>query len=164
MEIFSKLSLTGFLLHHLLLVFFNPAFASADADVDFILSAKNPPTGIIFEVVESGEKDLEFALKKIAEYSEKLKSKIPSIKLAVVSHGTEQFALLKENQKRYKNTHQKVRLLTSDDVPVSICGTHASWYSFSKDDFPEYVDVAETGPKKIREYQRLGYALIKIEL
>ena len=107
---------------------------------------------------------MELALDKINQYSKKLKKAIPKIKLAVVSHGTEQFALLKENEKQHKGTHKKVQSLMSDDVPVHVCGTHASWYSLSAKDFPEYVDVTVAGPKKIREYQRLGYALINIEL
>jgi len=138
--------------------------ANADSDVEFILSASKPPIGVIFEVVENNEKDLELALTKINHYSEKLKKAIPSIKLAVVSHGTEQFALLKENRKRYNATHAKVQSLISNNVPVSVCGTHASWYAFSEKDFPDYVDVTEAGPQKIKEYQRQGYALIIIEL
>ena len=140
------------------------AIANTDADVDFIASASKPPAGVIFEVVEGNEKALELALKKINQYSEKLKKAIPTIKLAVVSHGTEQFALLKENQKKYKTTHKKVQSLMSNDVPVHVCGTHASWYNLSEKDFPDYVDVTVAGPKKIRDYQRMGYALVKIEL
>ena len=141
-----------------------PAFANADGDVAFILSAQKPPLGVVFEVVEGRETALLQALKKITDYSKQLKAKIPKIKLAVVSHGTEQFALLKENQKQYEKTHKKVQSLMSDEVPVHVCGTHASWYSLSEEDFPEYVDVTEAGPAKIREYQRLGYALIKIDI
>lgn len=147
-----------------LLALCNQVKADADSDVDFISTASKPPTGVIFEVVEGNEKALELALQKINQYSRKLKRAIPSIRLAVVSHGTEQFALLKENQKQYKNTHTKVQSLISDNVPVHVCGTHASWYEFSKKDFPDYVDVTEAGPRKIKEYQRQGYALIKIEL
>jgi len=138
--------------------------ANADTDVDFITSAKKPPIGVVFEVVEGSEKALETALLKINEYSKKLKQAIPELKLAVVSHGTEQFALLKENQKRYKKTHKKVQSLMADDVPVHVCGTHASWYSFSEKDFPDYVDVTVAGPAKIRDYQRLGYALVKLDI
>ncbi len=140
------------------------ANASADSDIDFIASANKPPIGVVFEIIEGNEKALGLALKKVSEYSEKLKKTIPNIKLAVVSHGTEQFALLNENKKRYKETHQKVQSLISNDVPVSVCETHASWYALSADDFPDYVDVAETGPKKVKEYQRKGYALVVIEL
>lgn len=137
--------------------------ANANTDVDFIASASKPPTGVVFEVVENNEKALELALIKINQYSKKLKDAIPAIKLAVVSHGTEQFALLKENQTRYEGAHKKVRSLMNNDVPVHVCGTHASWYALSEKDFPDYVDVTEAGPKKIKEYQRKGYALIIID-
>ena len=137
--------------------------ASADSDIDFIVSASKPPVGVVFEVVKGNENALEIALDKINQYSKMLKKAIPSIKLAVVSHGTEQFALLKENKKQHKGAHKKVQSLMSSDVPVHVCGTHASWYSLSAEDFPDYVAVTEAGPKKIREYQRSGYALIVID-
>ncbi|MDH3326774.1 MAG: DsrE family protein [Gammaproteobacteria bacterium] len=142
----------------------NSVSANADSDISFIVAASKPPIGVIFEVIENNEKALELALQKINKYSKQLKKTIPSIKLAVVSHGTEQFALLTKNKRQYASTHNKVLSLMDNNVPVHVCGTHASWYSLSKKDFPDYVDVTVAGPKKIKEYQRLGYALIKIEL
>ena len=141
----------------------NSLFASADTDIDFIISAKNPPKGVVFEIVAGSESALEPALEKVEAYMARLKKAIPNIKLSVVTHGTEEFALLKQNKKRFKKSHQKVQSLVKDDVPVHICGTHASWYDFTDKDFPDYVDVAVAGPAKVKEYQRKGYALINIE-
>jgi len=150
----------------LFLLFFTQsvALADADSDIDFIVSASKPPLGVVFEIVEGNEKALELALNRINQYSARLKKAIPAIKLAVVSHGTEQFALLKENKTQHKKAHKKVQSLMSDDVPVHVCGTHASWYSLSEDDFPSYVDVTEAGPAKIKEYQRKGYALVIVDV
>lgn len=138
-------------------------FAGADTDIDFIISAKNPPKGVVFEIAAGSESALEPALNKVEGYIKRLKKALPNIKLSVVTHGTEQFALLKQNKKRFKTSHQKVQSLMSNDVPIHICGTHASWYDFSDQNFPDYVDVAVAGPAKVKEYQRKGYALINVE-
>lgn len=141
----------------------NNAFASADTDIDFIISAKNPPKGVVFEIVAGSESALKPALDKVDIYIKRLKKAIPNIKLSIVTHGTEEFALLNQNKKRFKASHQKVQSLVSSDVPVHVCGTHASWYDFSDKDFPEYVDVTVAGPAKVKEYQRNGYVLINVE-
>jgi len=158
MHNFSLLVLTLFLL-----ISFSVS-ASTETDVEFIISAKNPPKGVVFEVIAAKESALKPALEKIEGYIKRLKAAIPEIKLSVVTHGVEEFALLKENKKRFKESHQKVQSLVSADVPVHVCGTHASWYSYADDDFPDYVAVAIAGPEKVREYQQQGYALIDIRV
>lgn len=153
-----------FVIFFMLMTFASSIFASTDTDIDFIISAKKPPTGVVFEIVAGSESALKPALEKVDIYMKRLKKAIPNIKLSVVTHGTEEFALLKENKKRFKSSHQKVQSLVRNDVPVHVCGTHASWYDFSEKDFPDYVDVAVAGPAKVKEYQRKGYALINIEV
>lgn len=140
------------------------AYADADSDIAFILQAQKPPSGVVFEVVEGDEEKLETALNQINGYIKQLKSKLPAMKIAVVSHGSEQFALLSDNQQEFSATHTKVQSLVSNDVPVHVCGTHASWRGFTGKDFPSYVDVAVAGPAKIREYQRQGYALVEVDI
>jgi hypothetical protein len=46
---------------------------------------------------------------------------------------------------------------------VHVCETHAGWYGVTAEDFPDYVDVAPTGPGQINLYQELGYDLIVIK-
>lgn len=146
----------------LLLSLITPSWADMQADINFILKAKNPPRGVVFEIVEGKQSALDWALPKVKEYSEILKNKYPNIRIAVVSHGSEQFGLLNENTKSMEKAHKQVQSLVRNDVPVHVCGTHASWYDKDASDFPEYVDVVPAGPAKIREYQRDGYALIEM--
>ena len=54
-------------------------------------------------------------------------------------------------------------LTVADDVPVHVCETHAGWYGVEASDFPDYVDVAPTGPGQINLYKELGYTLILME-
>ncbi|NOZ54446.1 MAG: hypothetical protein GXP08_15155, partial [Gammaproteobacteria bacterium] len=49
--------------------------ANSDTDIAFILNAKNPPKGIIFEVAESEQDALAWALPKIQSYTQDLHKK-----------------------------------------------------------------------------------------
>jgi intracellular sulfur oxidation DsrE/DsrF family protein len=139
------------------------ALADTESDLTFLLNAKNPPIGVVFEIVEGDDEALDWAIPKTQGYIKRLKTKYPSMKFAVVSHGSEQFGLLKENEESMQETHKKVKSLVAEDVPLHVCGTHASWRDKLPDDFPDYVQVATSGPAQIRNYQRQGYALIVVE-
>ena len=80
-----------------------------------------------------------------------------------MSHGREEFALQTRYQDENAQIHQQVQALVAEDVPVHVCETHAGWYGVSAEDFPDYVDVAPTGPGQVSLYQELGYDLIVIE-
>lgn len=138
------------------------AFASNDQkEIDYILKMKTPPFGVVFEVVEGDEDALEWAIPQIKKFAKQLKDKFPDIGIAVVTHGKEQFALMKEETKEYKELHNKVKSLVKDDeIPVHVCGTHASWYGKSEKDFPDYVDVTPAGPTEIANYEEMGYEKI----
>ena len=73
------------------------------------------------------------------------------------------FALQTAYQGEYAQIHQQVQSLVAEDVPVHVCETHASWYAVSAEDFPEYVDVAPTGPGQIQLYLDMDYELIVIQ-
>ena len=151
----------------LLLALFSSAAYSGNSNqekVNHILNEKTGPFGVVFEVVEGDGDALEWAMPEIKKYSAQLRKKFPDIGIAVVSHGREQFALMKSEQKDHKEVHATVQSLVKDeDIPVHVCGTHASWYGKKAEDFPDYIDVAPAGPAQIREYEEMGYELIVME-
>ena len=90
-----------------------------------------------------------------------LRQRFPDIDIAVVSHGGEQFGLVSSEIKQNKNIHNLVEsLVKKDDIPVHVCGGHASWYDVKAEDFPDYIDVAPSGPTAINNYVEMGYKLI----
>ena len=135
---------------------------SADEVSDF-LRLDPIPDGIVFEIVEAGEGDLTELLPKVRQIIETIRTEYPDIEFAVVSHGREEFALQTRNQEIYSGIHDNVRSLVEDDVPVYVCETHAGWYGVTAEDFPDYVNVAPTGPGQISLYEELGYYLVVIE-
>ena len=136
---------------------------SANEDVDALLARSESPYGVVFEIVEADESALEELLPTVRDAIRKIRSKFPETEFAVVSHGKEEFALQTQYQGELAELHQQVQSLVADDVPVYVCETHAGWYGVTAEDFPEYVNVAPTGPGQIKLYQELGYELIVIE-
>jgi intracellular sulfur oxidation DsrE/DsrF family protein len=132
-------------------------------DVDALLLRSDAPHGVVFEIVEGDESALEELLPGVRRAIERIRARFPQTEFAVVSHGREEFALQIEYQNEYAQIHQQVQSLVAEDVPVHVCATHASWYGVSPEDFPEYVNVAPTGPGQIELYLELDYELIVIQ-
>ncbi len=139
------------------------AQADNQATIKELLTQDTAPFGVVFEISESNETALQWAIPTINHYVQQLRERFPDIGLAVVSHGREEFALMKSQQENNRAVHEAVQSLVADDVPVHVCGTHASWRGKGEDDFPDYVDVAPAGPTEISNYEAMGYVLIVLK-
>ncbi len=137
--------------------------ASANSDLDNLLAQSTRPDGVVFEIAESDMSALEYLLPRVREAITKIREKFPDTDFAVVSHGREEFALQTRYQTEQSEIHNAVLSLVAEDVSVYVCETHAGWYGVSAEDFPDYVEVAPTGPGQINLYLELGYQLIVIE-
>ena len=157
----SRFSSPRFLLLFLLLAM--PQVGVANADVERILAAGEAPFGIVFEIVEDDETALDDLLPRVREAIRRIRTRFPQTEFAVVSHGLEEFSLQSQYQGEYADLHRQVQSLVADDVPVHVCETHAGWYGVQAEDFPDYVDVAPTGPGQIEVYLALDYELIVME-
>jgi intracellular sulfur oxidation DsrE/DsrF family protein len=146
------------------LVIVLPVFASNQEKVDRIVKSQIPPFGVVFEIVEGSKTDMSWAIAEVKKYAKQLRQRFPELGIAVVSHGREEFALMKSEEKNYKEVHAAVKSLVTDDaIPVHVCGTHASWLGKSEKDFPDYVDVTPAGPTQIANYVDMGYEKIVLE-
>lgn len=136
----------------------SPAFA---ASIQHLLERDTPPPGVVFEIVEGNRDALSWALPKVQQHVQELRKRFPGLAVAVVSHGFEQFALQIKNANSAGKAHQAVKdLMNQDAVPVHVCGGHAAMYDIAPNEFPDYVDVAPSGPAQIRAYRSLGYELV----
>lgn len=145
------------------LLFAPPVPASTDDEVAQLLAQDEAPFGVVFEIVEGDEAALQELLPRVRDAIERIRERFPETGFAIVSHGREEFALQAQNRSEFPIVHQQVQALVSEEVPVHVCGTHASWYGVTPEDFPDYVDVAPTGPGQVRLYQDLGYTLIVVD-
>lgn len=153
-----------FLLLSLLLLPVWPAAADLRNEVDEIISLTQAPAGVVFEIISGDTDRLVSLVPRLRQESERLRARFQGLSIAIVTHGAEQFALTIDKTDRYGQLHSLVKqLTTSDDIPVHVCGTHASWYDIPPEAFPDYVDVAAVGPAQARQYVELGYRLIVVE-
>jgi intracellular sulfur oxidation DsrE/DsrF family protein len=129
--------------------------------VEQLLTLKEAPPGVAFEIVESGDDDLSWALPLVTAHSERLRARFPGLPIAVVTHGSEQFGLLSNQiEEPYDQIHADAKGLRADNIDLHICGAHAGWYGNTAADFPDYVDVADSGPAQLRDYENFGYQVI----
>jgi len=134
----------------------------ADVSVDELLARDDAPEGVVFEIIGS-EDALPDLIPQVRREITALRDRWPGLEIAVVSHGSEQFALMRGEAAVYTKMHREVQQLVSDeDVPVHVCGTHAEWRGVTAEQFPDYVDVAAAGPAQINDYRALGYELVVV--
>ena len=128
-----------------------------------LLARAEAPSGVVFEIVEGDEEALEVLIPLVRQAIDRLRDRFPGSEFAVVSHGREQFALESRYREALPAIHEQVSSLVADQVPVHVCGTHAGWYGVEPEDFPDFVDVAPSGPGQIRLYQEMGYDLVIVQ-
>ena len=137
--------------------------ANTQQKIEQLLAQQDAPFGVVFEIVEGDGDALKWAIPAVNKYVKQLQKRFPDIGLAVVSHGSEQFGLLTSKQKQHNDVHKTVQSLVASDVPIHVCGTHASWRGKDANDFPDYVSVSPAGPTEISNYEEMGYVLIVVE-
>ena len=142
-----------------------PAGAVEVDNVEALLTAAEAPAGVVFEVVSGDEDALGELLPVLKTDIKRLHARFPDLPVAIVSHGTEQFALTRDERNNQPELHAITEELVSDKaVDVHVCGAHAGWYDILPEDFPDYVDVSPSGPAQINDYRALGYVLIVLPL
>ncbi len=120
--------------------------------------------GSVLRSLEEDEYALGWALPLVQRNAERLRAQFPELPIAVVSHGLEQFGLLTSERLGPLSTiHLEARDLVGVGVDVHVCGAHASQYGHAPEGFPDYVDVAASGPALLNDYRSLGFEVIRVE-
>jgi len=126
-----------------------------------IMTMQTPPAGVVIEVVEGDPDALNWALPEVSRLSADLRTRFPDLPIAVVTHGAEQFALANNAEGPLAGKiRQQARTLSDSGTPVHVCGGHATARGIDAAAFPDYVDVAPSGPAQITQYRNQGYELI----
>jgi len=138
------------------------ALAGKPETVDAVLQMQNAPTGVVFRVDEWDHDALQWAVPIIRKDVARLRQRFPDIKLAMVTHGEEEFALMKRAKDVYPGVQKDVKKLVSDDVIVHVCTGHALMNGQSEAGFVEFVDPVPAGADKVAQYMRQGYIYIEV--
>ena len=138
------------------------ASESYQTQVANMIAAGNAPEGVVFEIVNRDTQYLDWALPEVQRLARMLREKYPQLDIAVVSHGSEQFALMKNKLAGNAALTNSLKSLVDSDVPVHVCGTFAEWRGVAPEQFSELVNVAAAGPAQINDYRSLGYTRIRV--
>ena len=131
--------------------------------VDRLLQSDNTPEGVVFELIENDKKTWEWAAPMVKELRDQLKEKYPNIEIAIVSHGREQFQLLKKRAKKQPQAIATLQdLVHTKNVNLHVCGAHSSWFGIDPSAYINFVDVTDSGPAMINNYIDLGYQPIQL--
>ena len=137
----------------------------ANQDLQRITALDMAPAGVVFEIVDWEDEYLAIAIPWVKLQIVALREQFPGLNIAVVSHGSEQFALLKDSDAAYPEIHAQVQSLISDhDVKLELCLGHANMRGFNAADFPEYVDIEAAAPSQISAYEARGYQKIVVTI
>lgn len=139
--------------------------AVANKELDSLYAKQQAPNGVVFEIVDWDDDYLARAIPWVNEQIIALREQFPGLEIAVVSHGSEQFALLKDSDAAYPEIHSNVQSLIVDhDIKLELCLGHAGMRGFARSDFPEYVDIEASGPSQIAAYEALGYDKVVVSI
>jgi intracellular sulfur oxidation DsrE/DsrF family protein len=140
-----------------------PGAVFAQPQIERLLDQTSEPAGVVFEVLEEDEDALNWALPLIQQLAERLRARFPELPITVVTHGREQFGLLTiESEGPLAAIHNEARNLAASQVNLHVCGVHAGWDGHTPEDFPDYVDVAASGPALINDYRALGCEVVRL--
>ncbi|MCK4743195.1 MAG: hypothetical protein KAT25_05200, partial [Sulfuriflexus sp.] len=137
-------------------------FVMADDEVGYILDTMPPPSGVVFEVLTHEPSTWPRVLSYINKSVKRLRAKHADMSFAIVSHGMEQFSLLKKRRKENTALHNQVQSLLKDNIKLEVCGTFAEWNGYDKNDFPSYVTIVDQAPRSIGFYEEDGFSVIVI--
>lgn len=128
-----------------------------------IMASKTAPVGVVFEIATGDDTGLDWAIPAVRSYTSRLRERFPGIKIAVVSHGDEQFQLMESNRQRFPDTHRRVAsLIQEQNITVHVCGNYAASNGVDDDEFIETIDVAARGPAQVDTYEEAGYEVLVI--
>lgn len=147
-----------------LLILSSSSFASSHKEqINKLLASNEAPEGIVFELLTWGDNTWKWAAPLIADYRNQLRKKFPDIDVAIVSHGGEQFQLMKSVEDQQSKAIKQLRELGNEGVDIHVCGVHSGWEDVPDTAYIEIVDVSASGPAQVNDYIKLGYVRVLID-
>ena len=145
----------------LCMAFFAYAVSSAET-IEMLLANDAPPPGVVFDIDEWDNEALQWAIPQVRSYVDRLRARFPGLDIVVVSHGDEEFALMKYAEPDFGVLHQQVEALVADQVPVHVCAGHAVMSGYSENGFIDSVDKVSAGVETVAEYRLRGFVHVPV--
>jgi len=115
------------------------------------------PEGFLAQINAHTPAELSRVLNRAEKWSEMHEGYI-SQPIAVVLHGSEANAFLKENYTQYRSlVDQAAKLDAFNVVDIQICERWMGNNEVSRDQIPPFIDTVNYGPERIKSLIRAGY-------
>lgn len=129
-----------------------------------LIEQSEPPFGVVFDIETLEHRALTEVLPFVRQQIKRLRQRFPQLDIAIVTHGTEQFALQNSASKDNQALHQTFnRLVANDAINVHVCGAVAGLKELTREDFVDFVDVSASGMAQINDYKALDYTVVPIK-
>jgi len=139
------------------------SFDKPHPEVANLIAQNVEPAGVVFEIETLDSEALKTLVPYVVEQVKLVKHKFPDLDIAIVSHGTEEFALQNKSQEKYAGLHNTLSKLVADKgVSMHVCGAVAGLKKLGQEDFPDFVSYSESGLAQINDYKALDYKIIVI--
>lgn len=136
---------------------------NAFEELQSILTHKTAPAGVVVEITSSDKLYLKKIMAELKADIDALRARFKKLPVAIVSHASESLLLSRNNGLKHPKFHKEIKSLSQqDNTAVHVCGTYASWYNVSEEDFPDYINVSPAGPVQVDDYIELGYLHIEL--
>ena len=140
-----------------------PVNAQAFEELKILLKETKAPAGVVIEITSGDPLYLEKIIPEVRADIALLQKKFNKLPVAIVSHARESLILATKSTDEHKELHNQIKDLSDKtNTTIHVCGTYASWFNISENEFPEYINVSPAGPVQVDDYVELGY--IHIEL
>lgn len=139
-------------------------FPDIHPQVAGLINAKAEPEGVVFDIETLDPNALEHLTAYVVKQVRLVKEVYPDVDVAIVSHGSEEFALQKSAKADNLGLHSVFKqLVAAEQVSVHVCGAVGGLKQLSQEDFPDFVSYSASGMAQINDYKSLGYAVVVIE-
>jgi len=150
----------------LTLYLFVPYTLQAGEREDFrnLLNSNKQVKGVVFEIVGGDAASLRKSLVRIKSYVYQLRGKYDNINIVILSHGLEEFALLKRAAVENHKLHQQVaKLVNNHKVPVLVDSRFAGMNNVQDKEFIDMVEVIDSAPVQLENYRLKGYQIVLMD-
>ncbi len=132
--------------------------------VEQLIQSEIEPEGVVFDIETLDPQALQTLTDYVLSQVELVKKAYPTVDIAIVSHGAEEFALQKSAKDKNMDIHNVFNQLVSDKgVSVHVCGAVGGLKQLTQEDFPDFVSYSASGMAQINDYKALGYTVVVIQ-
>lgn len=130
--------------------------------VEKILAANEAPDGVVFDIETLDAQALTKYAPYVRDQIQLIRQKYPDVDIAVVTHGTEEFALQKQAKGQQSLHNLFDKLVQDEGVSVHVCGAVAGLKKLTQEDFPSFVSFSASGMAQLNDYKAIGYTVVPI--